>query len=225
MARKRLGEHCKNRDIVNVGNQLFSPDYDFEGDDEGTWYEYAFGAFTFNRPSRIAMCSFGVCMGGDIERWKVATGRYIEKEFKPQLAKTRKIIAAYSQNAPPTMEQQDVLNRAEKLIKDWKEFQDLEEPSAFWMNEITGYIHSIVRIFDRAACLMDELNDLADDMGASHLANRAPILEPKSAPDGGSWIRGGAGGGDGLAPTTGLGVVGWIALGAAGYFGFKVLTE
>ena len=221
---KRAGGHCRNRDIVNVDNQLFSPDYDFEGDENPTWYEYAMSVFTSLSPSKAAMCSFGMCMGGDIERWKGVTNRYFTKEFKPQLAKTKQIISAYTGGAPPTIEQQGVLNQSEKLIKDWDEFQDKEEPWAWRTDEITGYIHSIVQHFDRAACLMDDLNDLADELGASHLSNRAPIMEVKGPPDGGSWIRGG-GVDEGGASTGGIGMLGWVAIGAAGYFGFKVLTE
>lgn len=221
---KRPGGHCRNRDIVNVDYQLFSPDYDFEGDSDATWYEYMQGIIGGSGPSKIAMCGFWACTADDALRWTDATNRYFDKEFRPQLAKTKQIIAAYTGGSPPTIEQQGVINQAEKLVKEWKEFQTKEVPSAFWTDEIKGYIHSIVQYFDRAACLMDDLNDLADDMGASHLTNRAPVLEPKAPPDGGSWIRGG--GTDVPPPSTGgIGVLGWVAIGAAGYFGFKVLTE
>jgi hypothetical protein len=215
---KRKGGHCTNRDIVNVDNELFSPDYDFEGDSGGAWYEYL-----FTSRMSAAMCGSGICMGGDVKRWNNAMDRYISKEFRPQIAKTRKIIGAYTGGAPPTIAQQEILNRCDKLLRDWKEFQKKDVPWAWRVGALMGHIKSIIRYFDRAACLMDELNDMADELGASHIANRAPVLEPKPPPDGGSWIRGG--GVDEAAPSKGFGVLGWVAIGAAGYFGFKVLTE
>lgn len=218
MPRKRPGGHCRNRDIVNVDNELFSPGYDWEGDSGGAWYEY----MAICREC-MAMCGGGICMGGDVERWQDATHRYIDREFKPQIAKTKKTIAAYTGDAPPTFEQQEVLNQSAKLLKDWKEFQTKDVPWAWRPNAIASHIKSISRYFDRAACLMDDLNDIVDEMGAYHMANRAPILEPKPPPDGGRWIRGG--GADEGPPGKGLGMVGWVAIGAAGYFGFKVLTE
>lgn len=225
MGRKRPGGHCENRDIVNVDNQLFSPDYDFEGDEGLTWYEYVFAGVTGSFASTYAMCDFANCDSDDADRWIAATRRYFDKEFKPQLAKTKQVINAYTGGAPPTFEQQAVINDGEKLIKSWKEFQDKEAPSVFWSGEFRGYVRSIVQYFDRAACLMDGLNDLADEMGASHISNRAPVIEAKSPPDGGSWIRGGGTGGGEISSGGGMGVLGWVAIGAAGYFGFKVLTE
>lgn len=224
MGRKRPGGHCENRDIVNVNNELFSPDYDFEGDEGLTWYEYVGAAVTGSFPSTYAMCDFAICDDDDADRWMEATRHYYDKEFKPQLAKTKKIIDAYTGGAPPTFEQQGVINQCDKLVKDWKDFQAKEAPSVFWSGEFRGYIRSIVQYFDRAACLMDPLNDLADEMGASHLSNRAPVIEAKPPPDGGSWIRGG-GTDESSSAGNGIGVLGWVAIGAAGYFGFKVLTE
>lgn len=221
---RRPGGHCRNRDIVNIDNQLYSPDYDWEGDlSGGAWYEYLGAVVSGSFASTIAMCDFMNCDDDDADRWTLGTDRYITKEFRPQLAKTKQIIEAYTGGSPPTIPQQEIINQSEKLLKDWKEFQKKERPSEFWSGEFRGYVHSIVQFFDRAACLMDDLNDIADEVGASHLTNRAPTLEPKAPPDGGSWIRGG--GTDIAAPSSGMGALGWIALGAAGYFGFKVLTE
>ena len=215
---KRAGGHCCNRNIVNVNNELFSPDYDFEGDAGGAWYEYL---YTYRLAG--AMCAGGVCMGSDIKRWRAAVNRYIKKEFKPQIARTKKTISAYTGGGGPNIGQQAVLNQSQKLLEDWKEFQTKEAPWAWNRPAIHGYLHSIVQHFDRAACLMDDLNDLVDEMGAYHMTNRAPVIQAKPPPDGGSWIRGG-GVGEG-APGKGIGVIGWVAIGAAGYFGFKVLTE
>lgn len=222
MAGKRPGGHCRNRDIVNVDNEYFSDAYDFEGDSGGAWWEYIGLS-----PSNSAMCGSGVwrCTSDDIERWRTATDRYITKEFRPQLAKTKKVIGTYSGGAGPSLEQQETLNAGDKLLKDWKEFQKREVPSPWWANEFLARVKSIVQYFDRAACLMDDLNDIADEAGASHIANRAPVLLPKKAPDGGPWIRDGAVADTGAPSSKGLGMVGWVALGAAGYFGFKVLTE
>jgi len=217
---KRPGGHCTNRDIVNVDGQLFSPDYDFEGDPGKTWFE----ALEFWHGDAPAMCGWSICGEGDSDRWKAATGKYIDKTLKPQIAKTKKIIEAYTGGGGATIPQQEVFNEADKVIKDWGVMRTKSAPSIFNPNAIRAHVHEIIRIFDRAACSMDDLNDLADDMGAAHMANRAPIIQAKPPPDGGKWLRGG-GADEGVAPSTGMGALGWVAIGVAGYFGYKVLTE
>lgn len=218
---KRKGGHCTNRDIVNVDGQLFSPDYDFEGDPGKTWLESA----EFWHGDAPAMCGWSICGEGDAKRWTAATDRYIDETLKPQLAKLKKLITTYTGGGGPSIPQQEVLNESIKVIKDWRDNRGKSVPSMFNPSAIRAHIHQIITHFDRAACAMDHLNNLADEMGASHIANRAPVLDPGPPPGGGKWIRGGGTDEPANGSPSGLGMVGWVAIGAAGYFGFKVLTE
>jgi len=218
---KVAGKHCRNRDVINVDNRLHSPDYDFEGDPGMAWYEW--DPWTEHEPA--AMCGYGVCMGGDADRWTSATNKYYEETFLPLLREARRLADAQTQGGPTPFQVQAVLNRAQQVGDDWKEFRDTKSaPWAFNIPAINNYVYSIVKHFDTLACDgVDPLNELLDEFGAVHLTKKASERRPSAPPSGGSWLTGGPSG----EPSKGggLGVVGWLAIGAAGYFGFKALTE
>ena len=216
MARKR---YCRNREVVNVGRQLYSPEYDFEGDDGPAWYEWHMG-------DSGSMCGWNWCGPGDAKRWRKATDDFIQGTLKKQLSKVRRSSEAYTGGVLP-LEIQGQLKEVKDFIKDWNDHRDFTEiPSQFNIPAMAGYIHKTIDYFDRAACYMDvPLNEIAEEIGALHIIKRAPVVPgAKSAPDGGVWVRGGRAE-EGVGPSKGIGLVGWVAIGAAGYFGFKVLTE
>ena len=219
MARKR---YCRNREVVNVGRQLYSPEYDFERDDGPAWYEWHMG-------DSGSMCGWNWCGRGDAERWRNAADVFIQGTLKKQLLKVRRSAEVYTGGGALPLETQGRLNEVKNFIKSWNGFRDSEEiPSQFNIPAIEGYIHKTIDYFDRAACYMDDpLNEIAEEIGALHIIKRAPVVpDAKSAPDGGAWIRGGRTGEEVTGPPgKGIGVLGWVAIGAAGYFGFKVLTE
>ncbi len=213
------GKHCRNRDIINVGNRLHSPDYDFEGDSGPAWYEWD----PWHEHEPASMCGYGVCMGGDVDAWKDAMNNYYEKTFKPLLRHAKSLAIAQTEGGPSPFRVEAVINTAEKVEENWKALRTTDAPWAFNVPAINNYVYSIVRQFDSMACDgVDPLNELLEEFGAVHLTQKASARKPKAPPGGGSWLRNGA---PEPEKPGGIGVVGWLAIGAAGYFGFKALTE
>ncbi len=224
MARKR---YCKNREVVNVDNRLYSPSYDWEGDPNGAWHELHMG-------NAGSMCTWSYCGVGDAIAWRDAADEFINGTLKKHLMSIERNVSLHTQGGPAPLEIQGRLNEVKDFLKDWSDFYKKEVPFANLGKAlplpfsplrpaIEGYTMEIVEYFDRAACYMDDLNEISEEIGAVQAVKRPPVLEPESPPDGGSWIRGGST--EELVPKTGMGVVGWMLIGVAGYFGYKALTE
>lgn len=226
MARKK-GENCWNRQIVNVDHRLHSPFYDWDGD-EGL----AQSSFEFTDAD--AMCFWGVCSHSSYNAWVDATDEYIENVLVPHYKKTFGAAKAHFGGAPIRVDILDRLNKIKSFIQSWDEagyqsnkqwYDDMKHPFApYWWGEIRG----IITYFDDAACYVDELDKiLAEDLKRPSAAVGVPprTLHPSptgSYLDGSGGPSGSGSGGGRSATTTGIGI---MAIGAAAYFGYKVLTE
>ena len=217
------GENRRNRNVVNVDNRLYSPAYDWEGDDGLEWYELSDGD---------AMCYFRSCDFTSYNAWLKATDKYFNNVLIPHYNSVLKRAEAVYGGAAFGTDIADRFNKISKLINAWDNF-DKTKKTIFenYLNPFTiywrGKTREIVNFFDDAASAVDELNDIAvNDLKSKHLAETPPArtLDPIE----GGFL-GGSGGPKqeakgGTMSTIGLGI-GLIAIGAAGYFGYKVLTE
>jgi hypothetical protein len=214
---------CKNRRVVNVEGRLYSPAYDFEGDDGRAWHELGEGD---------AMCFFGVCSPASYNSWATATANFFEDELVPHYNLALNKAKGISQGAPLPTPLQDKFNKVYGFIKKWDESgikpdkvysDNFYHPiTAYWVGEIRG----IVNYFDEAACMVDYLDViLAVDLNSPAAAKGVP-MRTLEAPPGGSYLDGSGGrmSSDKGSSFTSK-AIGIMAIGAAGYFGFKVLTE
>lgn len=220
--------HCSNREIVHADKRLHSPNYDDEGDPGLNWYELI---------DADAMCFWGMCGHDSYNAWVKATDAYINGEGKYKLTGHYLEVKARAEamlgGAALPLDLSDKFNEIVALINAWNEAgyrpdktlaDDFRHPIAtYWWGEI----RQIIEYFDRAACLYDELDRVAIEvLKQPSLAKGAPVRTLEEIPGG---YLGGHGGPSGDAKPSGrspLGMaVGIIAIGAAGYFGFKVLTE
>ncbi len=215
--------HCSNRDIVNADNRLYSPRYDFEGEEGAAWYELI---------DADAMCFWGACYHGSYNAWVKATNAYIDNQLAPHYKKIVSRANAISGGAALPVSLTDKLNKVEDVIQSWRDAgykadktigDDFAHPVSTWW---WGEIRKIIDYFDAAACQFDALDLIAvEDLNQASLAKGAPKRQLEH-------VEGGYLGGKGGSPASGkdggsaIGTaVGIIAIGAAGYFGFKVLTE
>jgi len=219
------GDMCRNREgpVQGGSTRRKSPFYDNEGDPGVAWYELS---------EVDAMCTFGTCTGTDSEAWLAATKTFFDREFKPAYEQLKSV--AGSSGMPMTDSQTRAIQESQQLIEEWERHRkavNANPPSAFSRFYLLDTLKTTVNFFDEAACRLE--NDLLPEIESI----RPGLVEPPAVtpvgppPGGGKWIRPGHAGGAGSAPppkneksmaSTALGVV---ALGAAGYFAFKVLTE
>jgi len=222
MANPKRG-HCSNRDIVNAQKRLYSPRYDFEGDDGLAWYELI---------DADAMCFWGMCDHDSYNAWVKATDRYINDTLVPHYKKVLSRAEAVHGGAAFPVELTDRFNKVEDAVNSWQSAgyradkgwsDDFRHPFATWW---WGEIRKIIDYFDEAACQFDQLDDIAAHaLKQPSLAKGAPIRQLEHVEGG---YLGGHGGPSGKAKgeRSVLGMaVGVVAIGAAGYFGYKVLTE
>jgi hypothetical protein len=229
MADPVLRKSCHNRDVVNVDRRLFSYKYDAEGGKLIDPWEID------SLESSYAMCFYAVCGPDSYNGWVNATDSYINGTSDSQLrghydAIRKRISAKYSGAALPTWVT-DALAAVQNVIDDWNDAgyradktmsDNFRHPTGlYWM----GQIKQIVDHFDDAACAFDDLNDLAvkvDERSATRPASPTPSLE--DVPENG--IFGGGGGEKPKAARNDIGLfIGIAAAAAAGYLGYKVLTE
>jgi len=218
--------YCRNRNIVQADNRLYSPFYDWDGDDGLSWSSLEF-------IDADAMCFWGMCDHESYNAWARATGRYIEEQLVPHLREVKGRAMGVYQGAPLPQRLTDTFNKIENFVHEWdeanirpnKDWKDtLWHPLApYWWGEIRG----IIKYFDDAACYFDDLDDIAqDDLKSPALAKGAPKRTIEASPTG-SFLDGSGGarpGGGGQRSGLGM-AVGIMAIGAAGYLGYKVLTE
>jgi len=225
----RKGPNCRNRDVVNVNNRLYSPNYDWEGDDGRAWSESG---------ESDAMCFWGLCGPSSYAAWCEATDKYINKVLSSQYMKVLKLAEGKFGAIP--IEVADRMAKIASHINSWNqsEFKKDWETGAYdvWSVPVfgeqywdtRGNIQGVVNIFDDAACLMDELNSIASvDLDRPSLAQGAPVRTVTPSPTG-SFLDGSGGGQGGSASPSGGGIsksLGVVGLGVAAYFGFKALTE
>lgn len=215
-------KHCKNRKYVNAEGRLYSPEYDFEGDDGLAWYELT---------DMDAMCLLGICSHKSYNAWVKATDHYIYNVLTPHYKKVSSRAEAIYGGAVLPFELADKLNNVGLVITEWKNAD--YRPNKAWKDDFStslltwkGEIRKIIKHYDEAACAFDMLNDIAaTDLKQPALAKGVPTQQYQP-------IEGGYLGGAGTLPGSGdqkkssIGrAVGILALGAAGYFGYKVLTE
>jgi hypothetical protein len=224
---RKKGDKCRNRSIVNVDERLFSPHYDWDGED-------GLAQSTFEFIDADAMCFWGICGSASYNAWVEATNAFIEKKLVPHYKEVLGIAKGYFGGAPIRVDILDRLNKIEDFIKSWDEadykpnkrwYDDMKNPFApYWWGEI----RVIVTYFDDAACYFDELDKIvAVDLKRPSAAEGVPqrTLEPSPT---GSYLDGSGGPspGNGKSGKSGMSTaIGIMAIGAAGYFGFKVLTE
>lgn len=225
MAKPKIG-HCSNRSVVVAAGSLHSPKYDDERDPGTAWYEMGLDA--------NAMCFWGMCDHKSYNAWVTATDKYINGTYKKQLKghlheAQDAAHAAYGGLAFP-VEVYDRFKAVAELINEWNATDyypnktwkdDFRHPFAtYWW----GQIRQIIDYFDRAACLYDTLDDiLIEDLKRPSLAGGAPVMTLEDMPGGYLGGSGGASGTKSRSPA--MMAVGIMAIGAAGYFGYKVLTE
>lgn len=216
------GINCWNRDVVHVDHRLHSPVYDAEGNKGRPWW--------FEPSDQHSLCYFGVCDYHSYNAWIDATDNYFVKLFIPHYNNV--VGAANSQYGGAAMPQDlmDKLEQMADLINGWEAFdktkkvlkdQFFHTNPMYWLGETW----KVSDFFDEMACQMDKLNEiLVVDLKRKHMAKGAPsrTVEPVE----GGFIGNPAGTESSVKGMSGVGMaVGLVALGAAGYFGFKVLTE
>lgn len=224
MATAKRG-HCSNRDIVNAEKRLYSPRYDFEGDEGLAWYEFL---------DADAMCFWGLCDHRSYNAWVKATDKYINETLVPHYKRILARAEAVYGGAVFPVSLSDRFNKVVDLVDKWKKAgyrpdktlgDDFLHPIAtYWWGEI----RQIIDYFDQAACLFDELDEIAiAELKQPSLAQGAPVRQLEHVEGGYLGGHGGpTGGGNGKGERSMVGMaVGIVAIGAAGYFGYKVLTE
>lgn len=215
--------HCSNRDIVNADKRLYSPRYDFEGDEGLAWYELI---------DADAMCFWGVCNHDSYNAWVKAINAYIDKQLVPHYEKILARANAISGGATLPVALGDKFNKVEEAIQSWRDAgykadktmaDDFSHPVATWW---WGEIRKIIDYFDAAACQFDALDEIAvNDLKQASLAKGAPTRQLEHVEGGYLGGKGGAAPGAKAQGSSTMTAVGIVAIGAAGYFGFKVLTE
>lgn len=211
---------CKDRRVVHVDNRLHSFEYD------NAWYETG---------PASAMCYWSMCNHLAYNDWLRETNKYIYDDLKPHYTEVRARTQAISGGSALPMNLSDRFKQIDDFIKRWESenFKSARPADVFihptpmyWM----GKIQEVVKYFDKAACYVADLNDIADNAisspGLSKRSTPPSVKEPPGKGD--SWLGNPAGGsseGGSVSGGTALNIVGLVAIGAAGYFGFKVLTE
>lgn len=217
--------NCKNRRVVNVGDLLYSPAYDFERD-PGLAYS------SFEIHDGAAMCYWNLCAPGSYNAWAVATANYIDNELVVKYNKVLGRAKSKYQGGILPQDVQDLLNQVHDFIVSWDEAdikpnrtfsENFWHPTeSYWNSEVRG----IVNFFDEAACKVDILKNIADGpLESGALIAGAPQRTLEPAPGGGGYFKGPPTNGDKGGGSTMGKALGIMAIGAAGYFGFKVLTE
>lgn len=220
MTKIKIG-HCSNRNVVHA-DKLYSPRYDFEGDPGLAWYEIS---------DSDAMCFWGICNHRSYNAWVDAADLYINKTLVPHYKKILNRANAIYGGAALPIELVDRFNKVEEIVNDWKntgyrstktwrdDFRNPFGPS--WQGEI----RQVIDHFDAAACAFDELDDIAVNfLKQPALAKGAPVRQLEHIE--GGYLGGGGGGGGPPPPRSNwTRALGTVAIGAAGYFVYKVLTE
>ncbi len=216
--------HCSNRDIVNADKRLYSPRYDFEGDEGLAWYELI---------DADAMCFWGMCDHDSYNAWVRATDKYINNVLVTHYKKVHSRAEAVYGGAVFPVALSDRFNKVVDLVDAWEAAgyrpdkswtDDFIHPLSTWW---WGEIRKIIDYFDQAACLFDDLDEIAiEELKQPSLAKGAPKRQLEHVEGG---YLGGVGGPAAVKKNGGGSMVGMavgiVAIGAAGYFGFKVLTE
>jgi hypothetical protein len=202
--------HCRNRNIVNVENRLVSPFYDAEGDDGGAWHE--FGSIGG------AACYYGWCTGDSYQAWVDAANKYFNDKLVPQYNRVYRIAMGDDGSAANLPQiARDRLMVVRDFIDDWKASppnrDEYTETAPNWVWK--SRVEEIAKCFDEAACKYDDLDKILT-MDLGHAGGQAGYSEDPLI--GHASAKGGSSSGIGKA-------MGVVALGAAAYFGFKVLTE
>lgn len=225
MAKSKRG-NCSNREVVNVDTRLFSPRYDDEGKSDLPWYALR---------DAEAMCFWGICGYSSYNAWVNATNAYINGAAATQLTghytKILNRAKGLSGGAAFPIALKDRFDKVVTVIDGWNNAgfeanktmgDQFSHPLGYWWE---GEMRKIIDHFDAAACAFDDLDSIAIDLNQSSLVMGAPMREVEH-------VQGGyLGGHGGVSSTEKAGgsvvgtAVGLMALGAAGYFGFKVLTE
>ena len=178
------------------------------------------------------MCYWHICSPDSYNAWAVATAKYIENELVPHYKRISGRANAIYEGGILPQDIQDLFSNVTVFVKSWdesgikpdKNFGDnfLHPTPQYW----NGKVRLIVDFFDEAACQVDILDDIAaGPLNSKALAKGAPQRTLEPAPGGGGYFEGpppSNGGKGGSTMSTALGI---MAIGAAGYFGFKVLTE
>lgn len=217
------GENCRNRSVVNVKNRLYSPAYDWDGDDGRAWNEVA---------DDISMCFFGHCTSASYNAWIDATDSYYKNKLIPHYEKVVKRANSFYGGAALPQEISDEFNKTQGIINSWKKFDKTHKSMAddFWQVTtlpMRSDIRTVVDYFDDAACAVDNLNLIAaEKLKSPALAEVPPArtYDPSEGPflGGSGRAKNGEGGSSMGAVGVGLGVV---AAGAGAFFLYKVLTE
>jgi hypothetical protein len=220
--------NARNREVVHVDHRLHSPAYDWDGDD-------GLAQSTFEFFDADAMCFFGICGPWSYNGWVKSTNNYIHNVLEKQYEKVIKKIKGHYQGAPVPMDLQEELNNVEALIQSWDnanyrpnkdQLDKFAHPTSMWWS---GQIRAIIDYFDAAACKVDVLDAIAVELlnsPAIAIGDPRRVLK-KSPTSSGVYLDGSGGPSQGGSSNTSFAAsaIGIMALGAAGYFGFKVLTE
>lgn len=222
--------NARNRKVVHADHRLYSPAYDWEGDD-------GLAQSSFEFFDSDAMCFFGICGPWSYNAWAKSTDEYIHGVLEAQYKK--KVLPGLDslfQGAPVPQDLQDTMNKVDDLIRSWDDagykpdktqLDKFAHPTTMWWS---GQIRGIIDYFDRAACMVDVLDAITIDVikrPGMAIGQPDRVLRPSPTVSG-SYLDGSGGPGssnDGGNTSFAGKAVGIMAIGAAGYFGFKVLTE
>jgi hypothetical protein len=213
--------NCWNRNVVHVDHRLHSPVYDAEGKKGRPWWIEA--------TDQHSMCFFAVCEYNSYNAWIDATDAYFNNEFIPHYEDILSVVEGHYGGAAMPQDYSDLFNKLAAFINEWlafdkthRSFKDMffHSNPQYWESKT----RVVVNFFDEAACNVDLLDEITIDMGRKHKAKGVPkrSLQPVE----GGFLGNPAGTETSSKGMSGVGMaVGLVAIGAAGYFGFKALTE
>jgi hypothetical protein len=211
-----VGRACRNRKVLSPDGRRHSPSYDDEGETGGAWHEWGI--------ADDAYCTFGGCTKTDRTVWEKFTERFFSSKFKPALDNLK-------QSGLISDEAKKAIKNGDDLVASYNAHTAHVRKinPGFWSPmDLSEAIEGTINHLDEAACQRDFVIDplLEVVAGRPGKASGPAHIPVTGAPGGGAWINGG-----GRKPppkegaSPGMIAVGVVLLGAASYFGYKVLTE
>lgn len=211
----RVGEFCRNRKSLTPDGRRHSPSYNNKGGRGTAWYEFGI--------DDDAYCTFGGCTKTDRVAWEKFTARFFRTQFKPSL-EALKVSGTLSDEVKRAIRNGDDLITSYNRHQAWTRRTD----PGFWSPmDLHDAIGGTINHLDEAACQKDMVIDplLRFIAGRPGKAGGPVEIAPTAAPGGRRWIGSGPPTRAQNGTSTGATALGVIALGAAAYFGYKVLTE
>lgn len=200
----KLGKACDNPDVIKALGRR-SPDVggSFPGD-----------------PTE-GMCTSVHCNFEDVDAWRIATDRFMDRLEDLNNLLKKKINEVYtSQGEDAPAQLIELLQKSESIIIDWEQSYDSYEPQNIidgireYGEYIIGYwfihwktkpiVEEIIAKFREAACIFDEVNDAYEALGGRPSTVPGSGQRPPSSDN-----------------TATKGIVAAALIGAAVFFGYQ----